>query len=581
MESTTRDIRDADEPPEGAGVASSSGGVSPSASDDAIARRIREWQTRLLQLNRRNNLLYFKRGRSTVGIVGVAPDELDDGLRRSRRGLEFPYVAPPRTPRGGFWREDEPATEIAAPVVSGGDLATDCEVADLQRRLGNLRRRDREWEEEQGINVLFLAIGFLDWIDADGEQARSPLVLIPCDLERASPRDPFRLRREDDDPVVNPTLRHQLSVLGIDLPELGGDSTEGESIERYLAAVAQIVESRVGWSVDADIVLGAFSYSKLAMYEDLDRMRRQGVRSELTRLLAAGHGSGFARGGIGAGRATPRGEDLTGGRLDDLLDIRDQYAVLPADFSQLRAIEQARNGGSLVIHGPPGTGKSQTIANLIATLLADGKRVLFVSEKTAALDVVKRRLEDCGLGVFCFDLHSDRGRKREVYGQLKSAVNDQRGRIGGSVSAVELMERRDRLNRIVRLLHEERRPLGLSVYEVQGRFARVRHQPRSEALMTPSVDELTQEWIRGAESAAARIARRPEEFRKHDSSEGDERVTHGLREALSGRHALDEARRFHPNTGEVRSDGREGIAVVEIAAGDRVCGYQQWDHRTG
>ena len=192
--------------------------------------------------------------------------------------------------------------------------------------------------------------------------------------------------------------------------------------------------------------------------------------------------------------------------------------MLPADFSQLRAIEQARNGGNLVIHGPPGTGKSQTIANLIATLLADGKRVLFVSEKTAALDVVKRRLEDCGLGVFCFDLHSDRGRKREVYGQLKSAVNDQRGRIGGSVSAVELMERRDRLNRIVRLLHEERRPLGLSVYEVQGRFARVRHQPRSEALITPSVDELTQEWIRGAESAAARIARRPEEFRKHDSS---------------------------------------------------------------
>ena len=156
----------------------------------------------------------------------------------------------------------------------------------MQRRLRNLRRRDREWEEEQGLNVLFLAAGFLDWIDADGERARSPLVLIPCDLERASPRDPFRLRAEDDDPVVNPTLSHQLSILGVDLPALGGDSSEDESIDAYIAAVGDLVKSRGDWSVDAGIALGAFSYSKLAMYQDLKRMLRQGVRSDLTQLLA-------------------------------------------------------------------------------------------------------------------------------------------------------------------------------------------------------------------------------------------------------------------------------------------------------
>ncbi len=105
-----------------------------------------------------------------------------------------------------------------------------------------------------------------------------------------------------------------------------------------------------------------------------------------------------------------------------MLDIRDQYAVVDADFSQLRAIELARSGANLVIHGPPGTGKSQTIANIIATLIAEGRRVLFVSEKTAALDVVKRRLTKVGLGGFCLDLHSDRGKKDSVYAQLREAL---------------------------------------------------------------------------------------------------------------------------------------------------------------
>ena len=193
-------------------------------------------------------------------------------------------------------------------------------------------------------------------------------MLIPCDLERASPRDPFRLRAEDDDPVVNPTLRHQLSVLGVDLPALGSDSSEDESIDAYVAAVGDLVGSRGDWSVDAAIALGAFSYSKLAMYQDLERMRRQGVRSDLTQLLAAGGAAHSERATASdAASATPRSEDLAGGRLDDLLDIRDQYAVLPADFSQLGALDQARQGGHLVIHGPPGTGKSQTITSRTTT----------------------------------------------------------------------------------------------------------------------------------------------------------------------------------------------------------------------
>ncbi len=444
-------------PSEGPYPADGLGFMSTGDHDDAIARRIGEWAKRLLQLDRCNNLLYFKPGRSAVGITSIAPSQLDDRLRRSRRGLEFPYAPPAQSRRRGFATQDDP-DHTDAPAVHPGDMTTDCEPTDLQRRLRNLQRRDREWEEEQGLNVLFLAVGFLNWVDVDGEQARSPLLLIPCDLGRESPRDPFRLVRGDDDPVVNPTLRYQLAQFAIQLPEFGNEAAEDEPIEAYIGRVGALIRGRADWSVDSGIVLSTFSYSKLAMYEDLTRMQEQGARSELTRLLA---GSEARREGatLEGASATPRAPELVGGRLDDLLDIRDQYTVLPADFSQLRAIEDARRGENLVIHGPPGTGKSQTIANLIATLLADGKRVLFVSEKTAALDVVKRRLEECSLGVFCLDLHSERGRKSEVYRQLSSAVNDKRDQLPASVSIDELVARRDRLNRHVRLLHERREPL--------------------------------------------------------------------------------------------------------------------------
>lgn len=209
-----------------------------------------------------------------------------------------------------------------------------------------------------------------------------------------------------------------------------------------------------------------------------------------------------------------------GGGLDDIAplnDLRWQFTVLPADASQLRAIEAGRSGANLVIHGPPGTGKSQTIANIIATFLGEGRHVLFVSEKTAALDIVKRRLEDCGLGTFLLDLHSERGKKSSVYDQLRQSIAARQRRAPASHPFEVLLKQREALNRYVRVLHQKRDPLGRSVYEMNAAYAEVQDAPRAE-FQVAEPRQLDTARLTDAAVAGDRIAARPDQFRAHSTS---------------------------------------------------------------
>lgn len=231
------------------------------SSDKTVQDTIARWQTHLLQLDRRNNLLYLK-SRSGVRIVDQRPDEIAEALVRTRRGLSFDFVGlrPGRADGSDDAQTEEP--EIR------GDLRSDLPLADLQRRLGRMRRKDREFEEEQGLNVLFLAIGFLHWIDKDGEQGMAPLLLVPCDLLQQSPRDPFYLSRESDDATDNATLRHALSRMGMSLPDFGDGPPS-----QYLDTVRQRIRRHGDWSVTDEIYLSTFQFSKIAMWEDLEHMR--------------------------------------------------------------------------------------------------------------------------------------------------------------------------------------------------------------------------------------------------------------------------------------------------------------------
>ena len=480
-----------------------------------VSKVIARWQQSLLDLTRRNRLLFFKPGKTFVRLIDVEPDELVERLS-SPSGLSFDY-AERRTRRPDLLSDSlsRPLDDDESNVsIVKGDLSVDCAPLELQRRLKRLQKRDIEWDQEQGIKILHLALGFVTWVDEDDYKGRAPLLLLQSTLTRSSPKDPFYLRREDE-PDTNPTLVYRFGQLGITLPDLGE-----ATISEYLDTVRELVADRAEWSVDSDIYLSTFAYNKLAMWQDLEKLRIEGVSHPLILDMAAqGTHAATPDAVVGIPSPYPPDDQLAGGYLDDLLELRDQVTVVSADFSQLKAIESARRGEHLVVHGPPGTGKSQTITNIIAALIADNKKVLFVSEKRAALDVVKRNLERCNLGVFCLDMHSKYARKSAVYEQIgKSLSADPATRRMKSGRLDELSGLRRQLNEFVRELHRPRRPLGRSVFDMSGAYAAVQSAPSIDCHQLP--------WIRGldeAEYASIRqvadgLAQRTKEFLEQETS---------------------------------------------------------------
>ena len=483
-----------------------------------IGNDIERWQQNLLDLTRRNRLLFFKSGKPVVRILETEPDPLIEKLSARRKGLSFPFAE--RRSRTDsltiFEKEADTPDEESDVTVVPGDLTTDCAPLELQRRLRLLQQKDAEWDQEQGIKVLRLALGFLTWVDEDGYRGKAPILLLPTTLQRRSPKDPFFLHTDLEDPEISPTLLFRMSQLGIGLPELGD-----MSVSDYLGNVERAIGSREEWSVDRDIFLSTFAYNKLAIWQDLEHLREDGVSHPLILEMSTQVRQEHSDTGSDSGTpsAFPPADQLKGGKLDDLIGLRDQVTVINADFSQLEAIQSARRGQDLVIHGPPGTGKSQTITNIISALISDGKKVLFVSEKRSALDVVKRNLEQSDLGVFCLDLHSRYGRKSEVYRQLNESLNiDLRTRPMRSGRMEELKNYRTKLNQYVRALHKPREPMGRSMFYMAGIYASVQNLPAVNCESLSWISELDESRFADISQVADRIGGKNKEFNEHETS---------------------------------------------------------------
>lgn len=422
----------------------------------SVTKSLEATRRQLLDTGTRNRLVHVNRANTRANCLNIVNERADDVfsiLRIEAKRMRFKALGKDKQPGDDELLLAAEETNVTDDPGRHTDafLETPLGPEALAKRLLRLATDARTAEEEQGVNILYLAIGFLRWRESTSSQTQreSPLILLPVKLIRNERTSAYDLTVRDEDLTTNLPLQERLRQdFGITLPEI--DEVEGWTPTAYFTAVRDKIERQPGWSIDPDgMQLGFFSFAKLLMHRDLDP--------------ASWPESSFAENALLNGLLQDGFDDGVGfadddSKLDDALDPADIIQVIDADASQTRVIEAVRRGTSLVVQGPPGTGKSQTITNLIAAAAHDGKTVLFVAEKMAALSVVHDRLVRSGLRDICLELHSRTANKRAVAQELARTLSAS-GQVLPAVPDPErLRATRDELNRISDLLHERLPP---------------------------------------------------------------------------------------------------------------------------
>ncbi|VAX40897.1 DNA helicase related protein [hydrothermal vent metagenome] len=448
------------------------------ASDDVDVKpttpigRIDRWQRKLLDLSLRNRLLNFRATKQTVPFFCPDVPLLEDLLadRKVIRIISLTENNPigDRDAKLHHQKTGEDIhTEFALAALDRNEIAAQLTSTELTTRLVKLNRTAKNDMAEGGTNTLFLAAGFLKWKrEADDEKTyRAPLLLIPVKLTRKSVISPFQLRHHEDDVRFNATLIQMLKKdFGCDISQLESELPRDESgidVPLILSQVQKSVRDIPGFEVVDDTALSTFSFAKYLMWKDLVDRTAHLAKNRVVRHMIQDPDKPYES---KATSPIPASRDI-----DRNYESQQLIHPLAADSSQLTAIMAASEGHDFVLIGPPGTGKSQTIANMIAQCLANRKTVLFVAEKTAALDVVYRRLCQHGLGDICLELHSNKAERRKFLSQLKGSWKAKTENHSGEWISVNkhLQVRRDELNLYVSEIHKQHAN-GWTVFQAMG-----------------------------------------------------------------------------------------------------------------
>lgn len=424
-----------------------------SAAPKKITSRKELWESKLLDLSQHNMLLNLPHNAAVMPIMSSHVDELEDALadghefhllpeeediaglsytKREADGKESKPIQwlPDAISRYGIFElTDWPAgknfdfSEKIRREYRNHRLYTFCTEKRLDRELTSIYRAARASQQENGVSSLYLAIGLLRWFPdpESGEPSYAPLILLPIEIIRKSANQGYALHARDEDPHFNTTLLEMLSqnynlqITGLD--PLPADD-HGIDIRKVFAIVRGAVLSLSGWDVVESCAIGNFSFAQFAMWNDIHTAGDALEKSKVVRSLIKGHVDwDIAAERKKTSEKAEKADVSESGRPEE-----DLYLPITVDGTQQKAIEMASHGTTFVLHGPPGTGKSQTITGMIANLMAQGKTVLFVAEKMAALSVVQRRLSALGIGDFCLELHSDKANKKQVLSQLEKAL---------------------------------------------------------------------------------------------------------------------------------------------------------------
>lgn len=454
-----------------------------------IKQQLENSRKELLNLGLRNPLINYRPSKARgLQITNELSVELFRILVREGKRMSF---LPSANVIDG--EEDSPSEQESHHGIDTHAGYTDHQIqtthpeSKLQARLLNTYRVSRSFIEEQGVNTLFLAIGMLAWTESESssERKKAPLILIPVELERAS-RDRFFVRYYGEEIGTNISLAAKLDIeFGLILPEIY--DLDDFDVPTYFDRVEQAIVNMKEWAIERDsIALGFFSFGKFLMFRDLSEDAWKNSDSLYNHsIIKALFQSGFDN------YDTPIGE---GEHLDKHLKPLDILQVVDADSSQMRAIWSVNQGNNLVIQGPPGGGKSQTITNLIADAIGKGKKVLFVAEKKAALEVVMRRLNTVGIGDACLELHGQKTNKKSLLAELSRTLSlDKPLATQLDSDAVRLEGIRDRLNDYCEAVNSEIRSSGITPYNAYGNLIIIRENCKGERLPQLSIPDIT-EW---------------------------------------------------------------------------------------
>lgn len=512
---------------------------SKPSSSHSVDTQLRNSRLELLDIGLRNNLVSFRKTKKSLAAQNVDVPALLERLLESDKPIGFVAMGKERTAAAkpqdlddvllasmesdkedsaqgqsaGTPPEDPPDTTPRQTKRKVPVLESALAPEPLFLQLLKMRSEAQSFVEEQGANLLFLAVGFLHWYESDtaADARRAPLVLIPCSLEREGASERFELVPTGDDIEVNLSLAAKLKTdfgIVLPLPQASARTGEDDGEEltatdwlQYLDAVDQSVKTQKRWQVvSTDVELGFFSFGKFLMFKDLDSEswpegKKPAEHPVVRRLLGQGFGD----------ERTAFEEDV---HIDSVITPGEVHFVKDADSSQTQALLEARAGRNLVIQGPPGTGKSQTITNLIAELLGQQKSVLFVAEKMAALEVVKRRLDECNLGEAVLELHSHRATKTHVLKELASTldlgrpIEDAGEREQAQLSAVQ-----NELNQHCTAVASPVANSGMAFGEVLGRLLQLqRAEPGLAGLSWPDLAQWSPEEFEQAYDVIERIA---------------------------------------------------------------------------
>ncbi|MFF7542680.1 DUF3320 domain-containing protein [Streptomyces canus] len=434
---------------------------------DRLKAMLESWRSSLVDLSGRNRLLNFRHTKSaTLEISVPSAQELLKGLGR---GWDFASLPDEEREGGDSGRTGDVVLEKKGDRTDG--IVTHKTTApSLLRALNSLRTKATQVFNDYGLWTLSLGVGMLRWCE-DGAETSSdaPLVLVPVIIERAR-NGRIRLRSSDDEePRLNPALKVKLQQFHIDWTPVA--EQDPADLQAVLSATTRAVAGKPGWQVSDRVVLALFASHKESMYQDLLDNEDSVLGSDLVRAMALGPNSGLASDRFDF-------EEIALDRIDELSPPEDSPLVLDADASQRQAVAAAVAGKSFVLDGPPGTGKSQTITNMIAGLMHAGRSVLFVSEKAAALDVVLDRLKSVHLDSYALALHSHNTSRKAVAQELGRALTEEpRAPQLSRQTLAQARELRLALSAYAEAMNEVRDPLGKTLHVVLGRVGRLSEAP--------------------------------------------------------------------------------------------------------